>query len=171
METLKAIFKRRSVRKYKDMPVEEQKIREVLRTAMAAPTARNVQDWEFLVINTLEGRQKIMDAHPYASMLKTAPVAVIVCSNRVREEGAQGYGPINCAAAIQTMLLAATDMGLGSVWLGVFPRPERVMALKEAFALPEDITPIGIAVFGYADEEIGPSERYDKEKIHWEKWR
>lgn len=171
METLKAIFKRRSIRRYENKPLEREKLETILKAAMSSPTARNVQDWEFLVVESPAGRAKIMDNHPYAQMLDTAPVAVIVCSNLARERvAAPGYFGVNCAAAIQTMMISATDMGLGSVWLGVYPREERILAIKKAFNLPEDIVPVGIVVLGYGAESKEPEDRYDEGKVHFEQW-
>lgn len=168
METLEAIFSRRSIRKYiADKPVEQDKIKTILRAAMAAPTARNIQDWEFFVVDTLEGKKKIMQAHPYASMLNTAPCAIIVCANKKRSENCEGYFEQSCAAALQNILLAATDLGLGSVWLGVYPRKEVRDALHKIFAMPADIIPVGIAVLGYADETKPKEDRYDIKKVHF----
>jgi len=169
MQTAEVIFKRRSIRKYKpDIPVTDGQIEKLLRAAMAAPTARNMQEWEFLVLRDRKNLDKILAAHPYAGMVREAPCVIIVCGNTKKDSA--GYWPGDCSAAMQNILLMATDTGLGSVWLGVHPREERVAAIKKAFDLPAHITPLGIAVIGTAGEEKPPEDRYDTAKVHFEKW-
>jgi len=169
MELNKVIFKRRSIRKYNPrVPVTDAQVEKLLRAAMAAPTARNMQEWEFLVLRDRRNLDKLLTAHPYAGMVKEAPCAIIVCGNTKVDP--IGYWPGDGSSALQNILLTATDMGLGSVWLGVHPREERVKAIKEAFKLPAHIIPVGVAVIGTAAEEKAPEDRYDVKKIHHEKW-
>ncbi len=170
MDTLTSIFKRRSIRKFTAQPVEKEKLDTILRAAMSAPTARNVQDWEFLVVTSDEGRKKIEAAHPTGAIAANAPLSIVVCSNLEREKAAQGYFSQDCAAAIQNMLLAAHALGLGSVWMGVYPRQDRVDNIKAAFALPPHIQPVAVVVFGYAAEEKTDQNRYDDKKVHFEQW-
>lgn len=170
MDTLTSIFKRRSIRKFTAQPVEKEKLDIILQAAMSAPTARNVQDWEFLVVTSDEGRRKIEAAHPTGIIAANAPLSIVVCSNLEREKTAQGYFAQDCAAAIQNMLLAAHALGLGSVWMGVYPRQDRVDNIKAAFALPPHIQPVAVVVFGYAAEEKPDQNRYDDKKVHFEHW-
>jgi Nitroreductase len=170
MDTLTSIFKRRSIRRFTAQAVEKGKVDMLLQAAMAAPTAKNMQDWEFLVVTSKEGKKKIQEAHPTGFVAANAPLAIIVCSNLGREKIAPGFFAQDCAAAIQNMMLAAYDMGLGSVWMGVYPRQDRVAAIKTAFDMPEDIQPVAVVVFGYADEQKPDQNRFDPEKVHYEKW-
>ena len=167
MELFNAIFARRSIRKYQNKALEAEKLTRILEAAMAAPTARNKQPWRFITVQSDEGKNRIMAAHPYSLMLKTAPCAVIVCADKTE---ATDFFQQDCAAAIQNMLLSATDLGLGSVWLGVYPNAERTANLCKAFALPQEIIPVGIVVLGYADEAKGRENRFDAAKIHKENW-
>ncbi len=167
METFNAIFARRSIRKYQNKALETEKLTKILEAAMAAPTARNKQPWRFITVQSEEGKNRIMAAHPYSLMLKTAPCAVIVCADKAE---ATGFFQQDCAAAIQNMLLSATDLGLGSVWLGVYPNEERTNGISKVFNLPENIIPVGIVVLGYADELKGRENRFDAAKIHKENW-
>lgn len=167
METRETIFGRRSIRKYKSQPIEAEKLTLILKAAMSAPTARNMQDWRFITVQTQEGKQRIMNAHPYSMMLQTAPCAVIVCADT--QEGTPFFQQ-DCAASIQNMLLTAKDLGLGSVWLGVYPNKERAEGIAKEFSLPEHIVPVGIVVLGYGDEEKGKEDRFDPSKVHAEHW-
>lgn len=167
MDTFNAIFARRSIRKYQNKALENEKLTKILEAAMSAPTARNKQPWRFITVQSEEGKNKIMSAHPYSMMLKTAPCAVIVCADKTES---MDFFQQDCAAAIQNMLLSATDLGLGSVWLGVYPNKERAAGICKAFNLPDNIIPVGIVVLGYADETKGRENRFDTNKIHKENW-
>jgi nitroreductase len=169
METLNALLDRRSIRKFLPVQVEAEKLDKILEAAMFAPTARDTQSWQFLVVTHRETLDRIMDVHPYAKMLKYATAAILVCGDMEREENV-GYQSTNCAAATQNILLAAYAQGLGSVWLGVYPRDERMDGIKKALDLPSHILPFSLIALGYPDEQKARPQRYDKAKVHYEKW-
>lgn len=168
---MNAIFKRRSIRKYTSQKVTDDQVEQLLRAAMAAPSARNSQPWEFIVARSQDTFAQIMQIHPYSYMLKQASVAIIVCGNKDREimKGTD-YWVQDCSASVENILIQAADMGLGSVWLGVYPREERVKGLADIFNLPPHITPLAIVSVGYPAEEINFIDRFDIEKVHFEKW-
>ena len=169
---MKEIFERRSIRRYTGAPVSEEQIDLLLRAAMCAPSARNARPWEFMIITDRDLLDKIADVHPYAKMLKTAPCAIIVCAlpERSASDASGGYFQQDCAAATQNILLQAVSMGLGSVWCGVYPRPERIKSIRELLCLPEHVIPFNVIAVGYPDEEPRPMEKYDKSIIHKNKW-
>ncbi len=168
---MNAIFKRRSVRKYTNQNVTDEQVELILRAAMAAPSARNAQPWEFLVVRSKDNFAKIMQVHPYSSMLKEASVAIIVCGNAQREIViGTGYWVQDCSASVENILVQVAEMGLGAVWLGVYPREERILGLRNIFGLPPHVIPLSIISIGYPAEEIAPVDRFDIDKIHIEKW-
>lgn len=169
MNTAECIFKRRSIRRYTAQPVTEEQITALLRAAMAAPTARNCQEWEFVVVKNPQTLRQITQVHPYAQMLKEAPCAILVCGN-LRREHAPGYWIADCAAATQNILLAATDQGLGSVWLGVYPNEDRMLALRQLFHLPDHILPLNVIALGHPAETKEDADRFDPAKVHYEQW-
>jgi nitroreductase len=169
METFNAIFNRRSIRKYLDKAVEEEKIQKMLKAAMYAPSARDTQPWQFIAITEREMLNKIRQIHPYANMLAEAPLAILICGDKTFEPN-EGYLNTNCSAATQNLLLATYDLGLGSVWLGVFPRKERMQSIADLFKLPENIIPISLVAIGYPDEKKSMPERFLSERIHYNKW-
>jgi len=169
MNTIEAINKRRSIRKYTSQEVSDEIINELLNAAMMAPSARNTQSWQLVVIKSRSLLDKLSDIHPYAKMLKEAPLAILVCGDRTQEEN-DSYQCINCSAATQNILLAAYALGIGSVWLGVYPRAERIEPIKELLNLPEGIIPISLIALGYADEVKAKPERFIKEKVHYDGW-
>lgn len=170
MNTIDCLLNRRSIRKYKDKIVSKEIIDIILEAAMYAPSARNLQPWHFVVIAKKEMLNKLSEVHPYAKMLKEAPMAILVCGDQSIDENV-GYLAQNCAAATQNILLAAHDLGLGSVWLGVYPREPRIQAMKELFNLPEHVLPISLIAIGYPDEEKPRPERFIPERVHYEGWQ
>lgn len=169
METLRAIKTRRSIRKYRNKPVPKEFIGQLLEAAMYAPSARNYRSWQFLVIDDRMKLDDISELHPYAKMMKQATLAILVCGDRSIEPE-EGYNAVNCSAATQNILLAAHDLGLGSVWLGLYPRRRRMDDISAYFNLPEHIIPINLVCIGWPDEEKPVPERVEKEKVHYNGW-
>ncbi|MFZ4741685.1 MAG: nitroreductase family protein [Bacteroidales bacterium] len=166
---LEVILTRRSIRKYISKPITNDQVENLLKAAMYAPSARNEQPWHYIVINDRYILDKIIEAHPYANMLKEAALAIIVCADENIEK-TEGYWVQDCSAATQNILLAAHAMGLGSVWLGVYPRKERILAIKTLFKLPENIKPLSIIAIGHPDEQKAMPKRYLKDRIHTNQW-
>ena len=164
MDTLEAIHTRRSIRKYTDEPVPQEKVKELLSAAMSAPSAVNAQTWVFIVIDERKLLDEIPTYSPYASMCRGAPIAILVCGDTTREK-APGYWVQDCSAAIQNLLLAAQALGLGAVWTGIYPMEDRVEGFRKAFGLPEHVIPLGLVPIGYPAQQPGPQDRYTEEKV------
>ena len=167
--TLDLLLTRRSIRKYTDQPVTDDQVRTILRAAMAAPSAGDQRPWEFLVLRDPAIREAITHHHPHASMLPSAAVAILVVGDPRRQKH-ENYWPVDCSIATQNLLLAVHALGLGAVWLGVYPRMERVSALAKLLALPDPITPFALVSIGYPAEAKGPAERYEESRVHWDRW-
>jgi len=169
MEALQAIWTRRSVRRYLEKPVPREQLETVLKAGMYAPSAGNEQPWHFIVVDDKKLFGRIMASHPYASMLETAPVAILVCGD-IRLERFSGNWMLDCAAATQNMLLAAHAEGLGAVWVGVFPNAERMAAMREVFSLPATIQAFSLVALGFTEESKGDAHRFKPERIHHNGW-
>lgn len=169
METIEAILSRRSIRQFTNQPVSEELVEQLLEAAMQAPSARNTQPWHFVWMDD----RKLLDAvprfHPYAQMLRQAPLAIAVCGDTTLESNIH-YLNQNCSAATQNLLLAAHALGLGAVWLGIFPREQRVDGLRQLLNLPETILPISLVALGYPAEHPGRVVRFRRERIHRNGW-
>jgi nitroreductase len=126
---MNAILNRRSIRKYKDIKVSDETIEQLLKAGMAAPSAGNEQPWEFVVLRDKEIMKKITEIHPYSQMLLSTDAAIVVCGDESKEVF-KGFWVQDCSAAAENILIAAEDMGLGAVWLGVYPMADRVDAYK-----------------------------------------
>lgn len=115
---MNAILNRKSIRKYKNMHVSDTIVDDLLKAAMAAPSAGNEQPWDFIVLRDKEIMKKITEFHPFLKMLLNTDIAIVVCGDKAKEK-LNGYWIQDCSAASENILLAAEDNGLGAVWLGV----------------------------------------------------
>lgn len=164
-----AILNRRSIRKYTDQPVSDELVTELLRAAMAAPSASNQQPWHFVVIRDRKTLSRLAEVHPYAAMAPKAQLAVAVCGD-LSLETQEGFWVQDCAAATENLLIAAEANGLGAVWLGVYPRLERVASVQALLGLPDHVVPLSVVPIGYPAAHPAPADRYDPDRIHRERW-
>ena len=166
-DALAFIQKRRSIRRYKDEPVSDEQVETLLRAAMAAPSAGNEQPWEFVVMRDRDAMQKVLEFHAHGTPLVKAGLGILVCGNRDRIQYDEMWLQ-DCSAATQNILLAAANMGLGTCWLGVHPRPERIDGLRKLCNLPDDVMPFALISVGVPDEDKGPADYYDPARVHQE---
>ena len=169
METMDAILTRRSIRKYLPDPVNWNVIENVLKAAMNAPSAGNEQPWHFIIIDQHDMLEKISEIYSYAKMLKGTPVAVLVCGDQQAPKF-KDFWIQDCSAASENMLLAAHDLGLGAVWIGVYPAEEMVQERRNLLNIPEHIVPFSIIAMGYPAEEKSGWLRFDTTRIHSNSW-
>ena len=166
-EFIQTIFARRSIRKYTDEPVSEADVKTLLEAAMAAPSASNRKPWQFFVVTERQVLDALAEVHPHGKMLFQATLCISVCGDLTQMER---YWVQDCSAATENLLLAATALGLGAVWLGVYPREERVTAVSQVLGLPETITPLNLVSIGHPAEEKKPRTQYDEARVHRERW-
>ena len=169
MQAIEALKPRRSIRSFKNAPVSEAIKKIILECAMTAPSANNLQPWHFVLLEDKKIRRAIADFHPYADMLRKAPGAIVVCGD-LEIEKEKNYIILDCAAATENILLAAHALGLGAVWIGIYPREERMNSLARLIRLPGHILPVAVVALGYPVEEKEPVKRYNKNRIHMNKW-
>jgi len=166
-ELIDTIFARRSIREYTSEKVGKKDIKIMLEAAMAAPSASNLKPWHFIVVTDRKMLDNLAGAHPYGKMLFKAPLCIIVC-------GDTRISPLfwvqDCSTASENLLLAVTALGLGAVWLGVYPREERVNAIRKALNIPENVIPLNLISVGYPAEQKEPRSQYDELKVHHEQW-
>jgi nitroreductase len=170
MDAMEAILTRRSVRQYSEGSISEGTVQNLLQAAMSAPSAGNQQPWQYIVIDDRSILNDIPKVHPYSGMLKQAPLAIVVCGDMDREKH-KGYWIQDCSAATQNLLIAARALGLGAVWLGVYPLEDRIKGISQLLNLPQSIIPLAVISIGQPTAEQGEANRYDANRIHKNKWQ
>ena len=170
MDTLLAIQTRRSVRKYTEQHIDEEKLDAILRAGMASPTAGNYQSWRFVVVDDKKLLTEISSLSPYASMAASAALAIVICAD-LKAEKYPGFWVQDCAAAMQNMLLAAHAQGLGAVWCGIHPDAEREKAFAEAFNLPPHFSAFGLMVLGHPADVPSAADRFDMGKVYHNRYK
>lgn len=169
MDAMETILSRRSIRKYTTEPVPEKTVKAILEAAMSAPSAGNQQPWHFIVIHDRAILDEIPKIHPYSQSLKTASLAILVCGDLELEQH-KDFWVQDCAAATENILLAVHALGLGAVWLGIYPRAERVSGVRKLLKIPDHVIPLAVIAIGYPAEEKPPAMRFNPSRIHHNKW-
>lgn len=170
--TLNFIFQRRSIRKFDNKEVPEQMITDLLEAAMAAPSAVAKDPWHFIVVRNRARLDQLVKCLPHGQMLQQATAAIIVCGEISRaHDQKESYMLQDLSAAVENLLLAATNaLGLGTCWLGVHPRPERMEKIAALFQLPAGIIPMCGIALGWPRESPPARTRYRQEAVHMEEW-
>ncbi len=174
MDVLDCIKTRRSIRKYLDVPVEFDKLTNIVDAARFAPSSGNVQNWKFIVVFDKGKRKKLAEACLQQFWMEQAPVHIIVCGEPEKARrfygirGERLYTIQNCATAIQNILLTAHSLGLGACWVGAFDED----MIKRDFGIPDNVRPQAIITIGYADEDPPAPPKYKIEfMFFFQSWR
>ena len=161
------IFKRKSVRTYLDIDVDDATVEQIIRAGMAAPSAKNQRPWEFYVVRNKETLAKLATCTPYARPVANAPVAIVAC---YRTKGI--FEPmmtlLDMSCCCENMLIQAAALEMGSVWLSFAPHPERQEPAKKILNLPEDLEVFAVLPVGYPQGQGKIIDRFDPARIHWE---
>jgi nitroreductase len=166
MDVMKAVKNRRSIRKYKKDPVENEKIQTCLEAAQWAPSASNKQPWQFVVVRNEETRKSLSDLHPYGRFMKESPVVIVVIGDP--QEHPKYYLSDPCIAA-QNLLLAAYAHGLGTCWMGVIDA-EFEEDMKTLLKIPERMRIICCVSMGYSDETAQSTRKPLSEIVSYDEY-
>lgn len=162
---MESIFHRVSVRKFEQKPVEESKLRQILRAGMQAPSAGNQQPWEFFVVSDPAKIKELAAASPYAGCAAEAPV-VIVSAYRTQGLRFPELAQIDMSIAQENMWLETDSLGLGGVWLAIAPDKIRMENVKEVLGL-SNLEPFALFPLGYPAQTKDQQDRFDESRIHW----
>lgn len=162
---MNSIYHRISVRKYEERPVEKEKITEILRAGMQAPSAGNQQPWEFYVVTSQTVKDELSKCSSYAGCAAKAPVVIVPV---YRKNGNRFPSMVleDMSIAQENMWLMADSLGLGGVWLGVAPEEDRMERVKRALSLPDDVEAFSLFPVGYPAESRPQQERFREDRIH-----
>jgi nitroreductase len=165
------IFKRKSVRKYQDRPVEKEKIDMLLKAIMQAPSAVNQQPWEVIVIENKETLKKLSEMSPYSKMVDSSAVTFVLVANKDNFKIPSAWQQ-DMGAATENLLLEAVELDLGAVWLGTATLEDNMEFVRKLFDLPENILPFSVVPVGYPEQQNDNIiDRFNKDKVHYEGWR
>ncbi len=160
------IRRRRSIRKYTAEPLSEAQVRELLEAAMAAPSASNRQPWAFVVVRDAETRGRLAGTHAWSRMCAEAAVVVVVCGHEDRSR----HWVEDCSAATENLLLAATALGLGAVWVAVYPDAQAEQYVRDVLGIPPEVRVLCLVPIGHPAEEKPPHTKYDPARVHYDRW-
>jgi nitroreductase len=163
MDVFEAINKRRSIRKYKNTTIEEDKLDKILEAARISPSAANRQEWKFIVVKNQDIRNKLVEAANGQKFVGEAPVTIVACSTeseRIMPCGQHAY-TVDLSIAVSFMILEATELGLGTCWLGAYDEE----AVKKILDIPKEIRVPAMFTLGYAEENPGPRPRKEVEEV------
>lgn len=160
MDFLTMAKTRYSVRQYKDIPVEAEKLQKILEAGRIAPTATNAQPQKVYVLQSKEALDKAKEAARFYD----APVLLVVCADKdsawVRKYDGMNSYQIDASIVTDHMMLQATELGLGTLWICWFKEE----VIREALNLPENIVPVNLLAVGYADGEAASPERHSEKR-------
>ena len=163
------IFKRHSVRRFRDEKVSDWKIENLLKAGMQAPSSCNAQPWEFIVVSKTEDKEAISKMHKFAKPACKASHLIVTIGN-LNEAKVIGMIEQDLGACNENILLQATHEGLGAVWLGFHPIEDRTLKLKEYLNIPDYCIPFSVICVGYPLEEGKVTLRYDESKVHFDRF-
>ena len=173
LDVFEAIKSRRSIRAFTREDVSEKEVKRLIEAARWAPSAGNIQPWEFVIVTGAEMKRKLSVAALDQTFIEEAPVVIVVCADEARSawsygsRGANLYCLQDTAAATQNILLAAHAMGLGACWIGAFHEDEVKMALKTL----RNLRPVAIVPVGHsAEKPVAPPKRSISEIVHYERF-
>jgi nitroreductase len=167
VDILNLLKSRRSIRVYQDRPIPNDLLLQILEAGRWAPTGANLQPWRFIVVTDPETRRRIGEVTRFlfikSSHVEKAPVVIILGFNTQKGK----YGRYDVTLAGGNMMTMATNLGLGTCWIGAFDESK----VKEILEIPENIEVIGLITLGYPGENAEVPPRVELEKIvHWESW-
>ena len=181
MEFTDVVKLRRSVRKFSNQEVEKEKIEQILECARLAPSWANKQCWSFIVVKDKEKIELLSKAAGTVNIwFKKAPIMIVACGDPKLSGIRKGieYFMVDVAISMEHLVLAATDLGLGSCWIGAFEEEK----IKDVLGIPNNIRVVAITPIGYPAEKVGVQEtitrvilRSKKRKpldeiVHYDKW-
>lgn len=166
MELKEVLLKRRSVRKFTKEEVSKEDIDYLMHAAMSGPSAVNMKPWEFYVVTKEAKLEELHEASKFTKM--DAPLAIIVCGNKTKSLplGLGEFWVQDCSAATENILLAATDLGLGAVWCGIYPNKKAVKRVSFILDLKKTHVPLNIIYVGHPAEQPEARDQYSKKNIH-----
>jgi nitroreductase len=162
-EILEFFFKRRSVRRFQEKAISEEILEALMQVAMAAPSGNNQQPWEFVIVRDPQTKEDLSRVHSWVSMAAEAPAAIVVLGDMNSE-----WWEHDCSAAVENLLLAAANLGLGAVWCGI--KENHAQTVRKILGIPAKLGVLCIVPIGYPAENPPPRTQYRAAKVHRDRY-
>ncbi|HHV62623.1 MAG TPA: nitroreductase family protein [Firmicutes bacterium] len=159
------IKRRRSIRSYTNQDVSPEHIQVLLEAAMAAPSGNDARPWDFVVVRDAALRKKIAETHTWSSMAASAPVVIVVCGDESSK-----HWIADTSAATENILLQASAMGLGALWVGIYPTTRYEEHIRSVLGIPANRRVLCVIPIGWPAEKKEPRTRYEASKVHYDKF-
>ena len=163
---LETIFERRSIRKYTAEPVSSDEIQTLLRAAQAAPSANDTRPWSFVAVCDPARRRALAQTHEWSAMAAEAPLVMVVLG----DPAISSHWVEDCSAATENLLLAATGLGLGGVWVAVYLEPACETRVRAALQVPQHLRVLCLVPIGHPGFSPRPRGRFETDKVHYESY-
>ena len=159
-----------SVRSFTDQAVSAEVMQNILCAAMQAPSALGRRPWEFIVVDKPDLCRILADMSPYAKPAAAAAAVIINCVDMNRanpDEEAKQWWIQDMAACTENELIQIATEGLGGVWLGCYPKEDRIAHVQECLILPQNLIPFSLVALGYPSHAVTAKSQFQKERVHW----
>ena len=168
-DTLKSIFNRTSIRHFGPTAVGRETLTMLAKCGMAAPSANNKQPWFIMAVTDRHLLQELADQLPYCKMAREAAAAMVVCGNMETDPigNEKSYWVLDCSAVAENILIAATSLGLGSVWTAVHPQADRIACVKKILNLPDHLIALAVIPVGHPEGNSKPKEKWAEDKFRF----
>jgi nitroreductase len=166
---MEAILMRHSVRDFKGGEISKDTLTKILHAGMSAPSAMHSAPWHFIAVTERDRLDGVSSIHPYAQMSLKASAGILVCGDPGKEILGHFFDQ-DCAAAVENILIAATSLGLGAVWVGVHPDKSHTAKFRQYFNIPANIIPFAWVPIGYPQSPAQPDDRFDSSRVHSNAW-
>ncbi|MCD6475161.1 MAG: nitroreductase family protein [Anaerolineaceae bacterium] len=169
-QILDIIFSRRSVRQYTDEPVSKEIMIDLLKAAMAAPSACNNKPWEYIAITNSAMMDDLRSVMAYGKY--NAPAAFVVLYNDAlgSSPACSPFWQQDLSASVENILIAAAGMNLGTVWLGAHPKEDVVTTLQTLFHIPKSVIPLAVLYVGHPAESVKARTQFEENRVHWNQY-
>lgn len=167
MTTYDTILQRRSIRTFTDALISDDIIDKLLKSAMAAPSACNKRPWEFYVIKNADVREQLKQVSKYSNMNSSLNIIVAGNDKRSLSKKDNDFWIQDCSAAVENILLTATELGIGSCWCGLYPTVTPTKRVRKILNLEEHIIPMALIHLGYSEQTPEPRTQYDEKRVHF----
>jgi nitroreductase len=164
---LDAIRKRRSIREYTPLPLTEEQVRLLLEAAMLAPSANDSRPWEFVVVRDEALRMQLARTHSWSGMAAQAPAVFVMLGD---ERRSPRHWVEDTSAATENLLVQAAAMGLGAVWVAVYPEQSREEYVRQALGIPAHLRVLCLVPVGHPASPKPPRDRFEEKRVHYDRY-